>query len=64
VLGVSQSLGSLAQAAGPAAASWLIGRGKIGLFGIFCATFSVAGCLLGIWRERNEALVKQSPSQS
>lgn len=64
VLGVSQSLGSLAQASGPAAASWLIGKGQIVLFGVFCAVFSVAGCLLGLWRERTDALGKQTPIES
>lgn len=58
VLGVSQSLGSLAQASGPAAASWLIGRDQIVFFGIFCAVFSVAGCILSLLRDRTDTLVK------
>jgi MFS transporter, DHA1 family, tetracycline resistance protein len=64
VLGVSQSLGSLAQAVGPAAATWLIGRGQIGLYGIFCAAFSVFGCLLGVWREKNVTVVQETPVES
>ncbi len=48
VLGVTQSLGSLAQAIGPAVATWLIGREQIGAFGIFCSVFSVLGCVVGM----------------
>jgi MFS family permease len=41
VLGVSQSLGSLAQIAGPLVASWLIGREHLGIYGAFCGGFSL-----------------------
>ncbi len=60
ILGVSQSLGSMAQAVGPAAATWLIGREQLILFGFFCSTFSVLGCLVGTLRERHEELEKQA----
>ena len=61
VLGVSQSLGSMAQAVGPAAATWLIGREQIVLFGVFCSVFSVLGCLVAALRDRDEGLTKQAP---
>ena len=50
VLGVSQSLSSLAQAMGPAAATWLIGRDEIVLFGVFCGTFSLLAWFVGARR--------------
>lgn len=55
ILGVSQSLGSLAQALGPAATTWLIGREQIALYGIFCGGFSILACLVAAWRERDNA---------
>jgi MFS family permease len=66
VLGVSQSLGSLAQAIGPAAATWLIGREQLVLYGVFCSTFSVLGCLVALrpGQERPEPLPAQAPRNS
>jgi MFS transporter, DHA1 family, tetracycline resistance protein len=46
VLGVSQSLGSLAQVASPAAASWLIGKDQMVLYGVLCGSFSLLGVVL------------------
>lgn len=59
ILGVSQSLGSLAQAIGPAAATWLIGRDQIVLYGIFCGGFSLLGVLVAAWRARKAAVTPQ-----
>lgn len=59
-LGVSQSLGSLAQAIGPAVAAWLIGREQIGFFGIFCSLFSVLGCLVGLGSVTKDVQDKQA----
>lgn len=64
VLGVNQSLGSLAQVIGPAAATWLIGREQLVGYGIFCAVFSVGGCLVAMQRDRNETPSKQASLES
>ncbi len=61
VLGVSQSLGSLAQTIGPATTAWLIGRGQTGMYGVFCGAFSLLGCLVAIWHSGNDSAVKPAP---
>ncbi len=60
ILGVTQSLGSLAQAVGPAATTWLIGRDQIAMYGFFCGGFSLLGCFVAMWRERDDSLAKQA----
>jgi DHA1 family tetracycline resistance protein-like MFS transporter len=63
VLGVSQSLGSAAQAIGPLAATWLIEREQLVLYGVFCGGFSLLGCLVAAWLERNDAMAKQATAR-
>lgn len=63
VLGVSQSLGSLAQAMGPAATTWLIGRDQITLFGVFCGGFSLLGCIVAAWRDRTDGIADQAHAE-
>ncbi|MDI3290847.1 MFS transporter [Polyangium sp. 15x6] len=63
VLGVSQSLGSLAQIAGPAAAGWLIDRDQVVMYGLFCAAFSLLGLLLALQRRGVERPVEQAPAE-
>jgi MFS family permease len=61
VLGVSQSLGSLAQIAGPAAAGWLLDHDQVVMYGLFCAGFSLLGLLLALQRRDSERPVEQAP---
>ncbi len=63
VLGVSQSLGSLAQIVGPAAAGWLIGHGQIVMYGLFCAGFSLLGLLFALQRRENVGPVGEAPAE-
>jgi MFS transporter, DHA1 family, tetracycline resistance protein len=48
LLGVSQSLTSLAQIAGPPVAGWLIGRQWLAAYGLIAGGFALGGVLLGL----------------
>lgn len=61
VLGVSQSLGSLAQIAGPLAASWLIGREHLGIYGAFCGGFSLLALFTLMQRPEPQAVLEAAP---